>query len=381
MRRRPNAASAQSRHLSAEVADGHHTAWKAVRRLLVVRLDNLGDLLMTTPAIAALRAGLPDAHITLLASPSGATLAPHLDLIDDLIVHDASWVANARPAPVDAERALLNAVSRRCFDAAVIFTVCTQSALPAAMLLRLAGVPLRLAHCRENPYALLTDWLRESDAELSSARHEVRRQLDLVEAVGFPAVDEHLRFTLHDSDMQRVADLLRHAGIDGGRPLIVVHPGASAASRRYPAERFGMAARRIADATGADLVFTGNDTESALIDEARAQLARPALSLAGALSLGELAALIARASVLVTNNSGPAHLAAAVATPVVDLYALTNPQHTPWLVPARVLNHDVPCRNCLKSVCPHGHHDCLRRVAPERVADAAIELLGIGAFR
>jgi ADP-heptose:LPS heptosyltransferase len=85
--------------------------------------------------------------------------------------------------------------------------------------------------------------------------------------------------------------------------------------------------------------------------------------------------------VLITNNSGPAHLAAAVATPVVDLYALTNPQHTPWLVPARVLNHDVPCRNCLKSVCPQGHHDCLRRVAPERVADAAMELLGKGDIR
>jgi len=101
----------------------------------------------------------------------------------------------------------------------------------------------------------------------------------------------------------------------------------------------------------------------------------PAISLAGQLDLGELAALIDAADVLVANNSGPAHLAAALATPVVDLYALTNPQHTPWLVPARVLNHPVPCRNCLKSRCPEGHHDCLRRVAPEDVAGAAIELL------
>ena len=98
-------------------------------------------------------------------------------------------------------------------------------------------------------------------------------------------------------------------------------------------------------------------------------------SLAGQLTLGELGALIADAALVVCNNSGPAHLAAAAGTPVVVLYALTNPQHTPWKVPCRVLNHSVPCRNCLKSVCPQGHHRCLLGVEPETVADAAVELL------
>jgi ADP-heptose:LPS heptosyltransferase len=78
--------------------------------------------------------------------------------------------------------------------------------------------------------------------------------------------------------------------------------------------------------------------------------------------------------VLICNNSGPAHIAAALDTPVVVLYALTNPQHTPWQVASRVLNHDVPCRNCLRSVCPQGHHACLLRVEPEAVAHAALEL-------
>jgi ADP-heptose:LPS heptosyltransferase len=79
--------------------------------------------------------------------------------------------------------------------------------------------------------------------------------------------------------------------------------------------------------------------------------------------------------VLITNNTGPAHIAAAVGTPVVDVYALTNPQHTPWRVSSRVLSFDVPCKNCFKSVCPHGHNDCLRRIEPEAVARAAFELL------
>jgi lipopolysaccharide heptosyltransferase II len=350
-------------------------AWRKVRRLLVVRLDNLGDLLMTTPAIAALRTDLPQARITLLASAAGAKLGPHLDDIDDLIVHDASWVAHAAPAAPEAERALLTQLARRAFDGAVIFTVCTQSALPAALLLRLAGIPLRLAHARENPYALLSDCVREPDLDLATARHEVRRQLDLVGHVGFRVGDERLRFALRPIDVRSLAQRLCRHDIDPRRPLVVLHPGASAASRRYPAERFGVAAQLIADAAPATLVFTGSSAEACFIDAARAQLAARSLSLAGELSLGELAALIARADLLVTNNSGPVHLAAALATPVVDLYALTNPQHTPWLVPARVLNQDVPCRNCLKSVCPQGHHACLLGVPPQAVAQAAIELM------
>lgn len=97
--------------------------------------------------------------------------------------------------------------------------------------------------------------------------------------------------------------------------------------------------------------------------------------LAGETDLAELAALLAQAPLLIANNSGPVHVAAAVGTPVVDLYALTNPQHTPWMTPDRVLSHDVSCKDCYQSVCPEGHHACLRAIAPERVLEAARELL------
>jgi lipopolysaccharide heptosyltransferase II len=354
-------------------------AWRGVRKLLVVRLDNLGDVLMATPAIAALRAGLPGAQITLLASPSGAAAVPFLDDVDAAIVFAAPWVKG--DGALDdaclghAEAELVERLRAARFDAAVILTTCTQSALPAALTCRMAGIGLRLAHCRENPYGLLSDWAPERDEIADGMRHEVERQLALVASVGFAAADRRLRFTVPAPARSAVAARLARAGVDASRPLVVVHPGASAESRRYPAARFGSAADAIARATDATIVLSGAAEERPLIDELRAAMTVPAISLAGQLDLGELAALIEAADVLVANNSGPAHLAAALATPVVDLYALTNPQHTPWLVPARVLNHPVPCRNCLKSRCPEGHHDCLRRVAPEDVAGAAIELL------
>jgi ADP-heptose:LPS heptosyltransferase len=181
---------------------------------------------------------------------------------------------------------------------------------------------------------------------------------------------------------------LRVNGIDPTRPWIVVHPGASAASRRYPPDAFAEALRVLMSARLAahpmndwQVVLTGSEAEASLCNSVRTRLAAPAINLAGLLSLGELAAVIAPAALLIANNTGPVHMAAALGTPVVDIYALTNPQHAPWMVPHRTLYHDVPCRFCYRSVCPQIHHDCLHLLDPERVAEAARQLLELGADR
>lgn len=350
--------------------------WRQARNILAVRLDNLGDLLMTTPALRAIRESVPQARITLLGSRSGARAARHLPDIDAAIAYDAPWVKGGLVRAIANDRHIMRSLARRHFDAAIIFTVYTQSALPAALLLRLAGIPLRLAHARENPYDLLTDWVSDPEPH-HRVRHEVLRQLDLVAHVGFRAGSDRLAFRYQPLDRARAARKLRALGIDIAQPFILVHPGASAPSRRYPADRFGEAAQQLAERPGVPIVFTGGAQESHLIEQARARMRRPGASLAGALALGELGALIDAASVVVTNNTGPAHIAAALGTPLVDLYALTNPQHTPWRVLSRVLNHDVPCRNCTKSVCPEGHHLCLRGVSAHSVAAAARELFDI----
>lgn len=353
-------------------------AWRNVRRLLAVRVDSLGDVLMTTPALAAAKASVPGLHITLLGGEGAPALAPHLAMVDDVIAARAPWVRHDGDDPVADDAALVERLAAGRFDGVVIFTVCTQSALPAATLCRLAGIPLRLAHVRENPYGLLSDWVPESDLQVADARHEVRRQLDLVACVGWTVADEHLRFALRREDMAFVDLLLRGDAAAPDTPVVVVHVGASAPSRRWAAERFGEAAAEIARATGARIVFTGSADEAPLVEAARGAMRLPSRSLAGRLSLGELGALIAQAQLVLTNNSGPAHLAAALGTPVVDLYALTNPQHTPWQVPSRVLNHDVPCRNCLKSRCPQGHHLCLSLVPTQSVTHAALALMAKG---
>lgn len=352
-------------------------AWRHVRNVLAVRLDNMGDVLMTTPAISALKQSAPDMRVTLLASRGGAAVREHLPVVDEVIVYDAPWVRGGRAAPGGLnDRRLLSRLARHAFDAAVIFTGCEQSALPAALMCRLAGIPLRLAHCRENPHDLLTHWVPDNDVCQAGMRHEVTRQLDLVRAVGFHPRSQQLTFHGRAIDVLSMRRKFQMAGGDLSRPYFVVHPGAAAASRRYPPERFGAAADVIAKATGCQAVFTGGSDEHALVARAQQAVQLPSLSLAGQLTLGELGSLISGAQVVVCNNSGPAHLAAAQGTPVVVLYALTHPQHTPWRVPSRVLNREVPCANCLQNDCPQLHHDCLLGVDAKAVAEAALELVG-----
>lgn len=350
----------------------HPRCWKTARNILCVRLDSLGDVLMTTPALRAVRESLPGRKVTLLTSPAGAALKGLVPLVDDWITYAAPWMKATSPREnSQIDRALIDLLRQRHFDAAIIFTVFSQNPLPAAMLCYLAEIPLRLAHCRENPYGLLTDWAVETEPH-QGIRHEVRRQLDLVSQVGYTTDNDSLAITPAANDVlhvQRMIDSFRLAR--DGR-WVVLHPGASAPSRRYP--HYAQAARLLIE-QGFSVIFTGSREEVPLVDWLQQQLPSTSRSLAGQLTLGELAALISLAPLVITNNTGPAHLAAAVGTPVIDLYALTNPQHTPWKVAQRVLYHDVPCRDCFKSICPQQHHDCLAKVSPEQVVEAALELL------
>lgn len=349
-------------------------AWRDSENVLCVRLDSLGDVLMCTPAMRAIKQSRPARRLTLLTSGSGAAAAPYIPELDAVLDYQAPWIKGSAAHAAERGAAMIALLAAHQFDAAVIFTSYSQSALPAALLCHLAGIPARLAHCRENPYQMLSDWVAEPEPE-QLVRHEVQRQLDLVASVDWHASCSRLSFAVPAPALRHVQAHLAQHGIGARQPFILLHPGASAPSRRYPAPLWGQVIAQLARRTAWPLVLTGEAPEAALIEEIRAASGVAVLSLAGELDLGQLGAAIKLAAVVVSNNTGPAHIAAALGTPLVDLYALTNPQHTPWQVDSRLLFHDVPCKFCYKSVCPQGHNDCLSKIAPERVVEAVRSLM------
>jgi ADP-heptose:LPS heptosyltransferase len=347
-----------------------------LRRVLLIRLDNMGDVLLTTPAFRAVRWGLPEAHLALMAGPAGCAVGRLNPDIDETILYRApnEDVYFQLPQDPGREMAAVETLRKGNFDAAIIFTSYKQSALPAAYLCYLAGIPLRAAGSFEGPGSLLTH--RHRYAETVPPRHESLRGLELTEALGFGAVEPEMVLEPQPEDEEEAARILDRLGIDR---FLLVHPGSSASSRTYPAERYARVVEQLSSETGLPVLVTGGPGEEGLAKEVAGSAGVP---LGGETGLGAFAALIERAAAVVTNNTGATHLASALKRPVVTVFAGTNPpgQWGPWRTPNRLLTNPVPCAPCYKRVCPIGH-ECLTGIAPETVTAAALELLDEGKAR
>ena len=347
-------------------------AWSEARRILLVRLDSLGDCLLMTPAFRAIKETEPRAQITLLTSPTGAQLAGLVPGLDEVLAYSSPLTDPWMEAPQNPEREwrLVQELRQRRFDASIIFTSFRQSPLPAALLCYLAGIPLRLGATEDGAGSLLTTRHHWPDG----LYHEVERALNLVGAVGYRNSEPTLALQPPASARRATRSRLALAGVDGSRPLVVVHPGCAMPARTYDPLRFAVVADLAVRRLGAQVVITGNAAERPLVQHVCAHMRERALPLVGT-NLALLASLIEIADLVITNNTGPAHIAAAVDTPVVVLFALTNPpeQWRPWRVPQRLLNQPAACGPCYQRVCPRDHI-CLN-VSPEEVAAAASDLL------
>ncbi len=348
--------------------------WSAARSVLLIRLDNLGDVLVTTPAFHAVREALPNARLTLLAGPVGAQIGRLDPDIDDVIVYEAPWMDPWHELPQNPtrEQHMIAQIKACQFDGAIIFTSYHQSPLPSAYLCYLADIPLRAAASIDGPGSLLTTRHKHPEHLM----HEVERGLDLVGALGMTTNETDLVLDVPESAYAEVSNLLTQQGGDPRSVTAVLHPGCSMPARTYPWEMYAEVADLLVERLGASVILTGTESERPLVQRIQEQMRQKAISVAGALSFPGLCALIETADLTVTNNTGPMHISAAVKTPVVALFALTNPpeQWGPWNVPHRQLYQDVPCRICYSRVCPIGH-ECLRMVSPNTVVDAATELL------
>jgi ADP-heptose:LPS heptosyltransferase len=329
------------------------------RHALVVRLDNDGDVLLAGPAVRAVAAGADE--VTLWCGPRGRRAADLLPGVDRVLEHGAAWI-DPEPVPLDAPAtlALVEELRALRISDAAILTSFHQNALPAALLLRLAGVP-RIAAISEDYPGSLLDVRHHVDDDL----HEVERGLSVVATLGY-------RLPPDDAGALAVRRPARGRVSLPAQPYVVVHPGASVPARAWAPERNAALVGALADAA-VGVVVTGGPGETALTARVAGTAA---LDLGGRTSFAELAELLAGAAALVVGNTGPAHLAAAVGTPVVSLFAPIVPPHKwrPWRVPHELLFRKLPCAGCRARTCPVDGHPCLSGVGVDEVLAALSRL-------
>ena len=314
--------------------------WTTCKNILVIRADNMGDLLMSSPAIRAIKECLK-CKISVLTSSMGQGIAEFIPEIDNVICFDFPWVkTNAAFASSDY-LSLVERLKAHKFDGAIIFTVYSQNPLPSVMLTYLANIPRRLAYCRENPYKLLTDWVPEKEP-YTFIRHQVRRDLDLVAHIGCLTDDEHLSIRTNKLSWPQLKHKLEHIGIDGNKPWIIMHAGVSEAKRQYPMKHWIEAGKLLLKEIPCQLLFTGSLAEASLSNKIVPAIGEDAFSLAGKLNLEEFITLIKHSALVISVNTATIHIAAATGVPIIVLYALTNPQHTPWKVKGEILPFKVP---------------------------------------
>jgi len=332
-----------------------------VTRALVVRLDSDGDVLLAGPAVRAVAAG--SEHVALLVSPDGRQAAGLLPHVDQVLVWPCPWTG-FDPPPVDprSTQDLVTRLGAGRYDVALVLTSYHQSPLPAALLLRLAGVPRVVASSEDYPGSLLD--VRHPP----SGTHEVERGLSLAGAAGFALPAD-------DDGRLRLRQPLPPAPRLPRDPFVVVHPSASVPARAPSPPQVRRIVAGLAD-RGWPVVVTGTAADAATA--AAAVAGTPgAVDLSGRTSFGQLAAVLTSAACVVSGNTGPAHLAAAVGTPVVSLFApvVAAEAWRPWGVATVLLgDQTASCAGTRARTCPVAGHPCLDGIDPADVV-AAVERL------
>lgn len=352
------------------------------RNVLCIRLDNMGDVLMSEPAIRALRETF-NSRITLLTSTMGCGIAPCLSCIDDVIIYDAPWVRKGHSAQPSDLCEIVRDISLRDFDAAVNFSVFSQNPIGVALIMFLSGIPVRAGYCRENPYELLTHWLPDPEP-YRYVKHQVERDLALSRSLGARLSNDSIRLYLdpvaRSSARRKITDL-------GGNPVnpwILLHPGASESRRQYPVERWIEIGQMLAG-HGHQLLITGGVNDRQLVKKIVSGVGRNVVACAGILDMPELTAVVKDSALLISVNTVTAHIAAATQTPSFILYALTNPQHLPWKAPGRLFPFSVPeeqisKNEVLRFVRREFFPDLMPFPDPAEIAQAAFELLSSREF-
>ncbi|MFA5069625.1 MAG: glycosyltransferase family 9 protein [Candidatus Omnitrophota bacterium] len=341
-----------------------------LKRILLVRTDRLGDLVLTTPAIKAVRGAYPDAHIAMIVRPYTEAVVKGNPYINEVIVYDKlsrhrSWFANFKFAM---------GIRRMGFDAAVIFHPANRMHIAVF----LAGIPRRIGYDNKLGF-LLTDAVKNT--KRLGIKHERDYAIDMLKLIGIGQGEKELFFNIDSFSKDRARSILAAEGIKDGDRFVVMHPGASCPSKIWPSERFAGLADTLIRNHGVKVVIVSGKAKtdiSCALSVQRSMHNDPAM-FTGTLDLGCLGAVIRRSALFISNDSGPVHIAVAAGTPVVDIFGRAQPGLGPlrWgPLGARdvVIHKDLGCgQACLAHDCKK-NFACLMSVSVDDVYRAIVSM-------
>jgi heptosyltransferase-2 len=340
--------------------DPHH-----IQRILVREVNWLGDAVLTLPALEALDRRFPRAAISVLAKPWVSGLFAGHPAVDRVLEYRAGDVHRG----LTGRWRLVKKLRDENFDLAVLFP----NSLDAAMVPWLAGIPRRVGYPTDGRRWLLTHpaW----GPTKVPGQHQVERYLDIVRALGGDGAPS-LRLRVPAEARQNAQRLLEAHAIGPTDLVVGLNPGSVyGGAKRWPPGRFAAVADGLAERRGAQILLIGSLQERPILDEVGARMRHPAINLGGRTDLGTLVGLLARTQMLLTNDTGAMHVAAAVGTPVLAIFGPTDAQETGPLGPhSRIVREPMPCSPCLLRECPIDHR-CMTHVTADQVLQATLELL------
>ena len=341
---------------------------KTDNRIVVLRSGGLGDCMLATPALAALRRGFPDAHITLVGDPFSADVFVNSPDIDTLVAMDSKVMRQS-----DYARELWKLRQNR-FSLLVDMHGNGRTFIQSLAI----GAPRRVGfevrrRIRRSAY---TDRV-----PLRTDIHNVLRQISVLEPLGISCAGEPpLRLFLTEKERQDARQLLSENGVRSGRPFVVLHTTAGSGRhlKQWTADRFALVADRISDELGAGIVVSGmGQDEYPMVEEILSKTRRPVVNLFGKTTVRGLSAIIEQAALYVGCDTGPMHLAAAVQTPIVALFGPTDPvQWRPWTpAPYRLIRAGLACSPCPGRTCDFDV-ECMRSIGVDQVMAAVTDIYG-----
>lgn len=337
-----------------------------IKRILIRSTNWVGDAILTTPAIRAVRKNFPHAEITILAKPWVAPIFCNNSYVDNILQYDdggrhAGWLGKVR---------LSKDLRRSGFDLAILL----QNAFEAALLAYLAGIPNRLGYNTDGRRFLLTNSIR-LDPGLKQV-HEIEYYLGILQQAGLTLNGRHLTLMVSDEERRRAEEILGRCRLLGQQTLVGVSPGATYGSaKRWFPERFASLCDRIQESSGAKIVIFGGPSEQAVGEQVCQLMKGKSVNLCGKTNLRDAVGLIERCHLFIANDSGLMHVAAALDVPLVAIFGSTNPITTgPSSSRSRIVRVPVPCSPCLKTECPTDNR-CMKEITVDMVYAVAEGLL------